>query len=90
MGIDGIATSFGAVGLVIFVILFVLAILWLLMPFTVFAIKDIVNDTEKKSEVADLQMKEIQATLENIEKGIKVLVEQGKLKKIAQEKRPDQ
>lgn len=90
MGIDGIATSFGAVGLVIFVILFVLAILWLLMPFTVFAIKDIVNDIEKKSEVADLQMKEIQATLENIEKGIKVLVEQGKLKKIAQEKRPDQ
>lgn len=86
MGADSVAASFGVFSIFIVLFLFVLAILWLLMPFAVFSIKDKVKEMEKRSDALQRQMREVDATLENIEKGIKVLVEQGKLK-IAQEKR---
>ncbi len=70
-----------AAGLMIFVyiFLFVLAVLWLLMPFAVFGIKDRIRSLEQKSDAAYRQIMEINESLQSIDAGIRALVEQGKL-----------
>lgn len=52
---DGMAGGFGVLGMIFFLFLFLLAILWILMPFAIFGTKDrldiLIAEAKKQNEL---------------------------------------